>query len=555
MRRLALIVATAAVAAACATVGPAVSPSESRAPVAIQILAFNDFHGNLEPPGGSNGRLGDLTVGGAEYLATHIAQRRATNPHTVVVAAGDNIGASPLLSSLFHDEPTIRVLDLIGLDYSSPGNHEFDEGWREFVRVQRGGCHPDDGCRGSPSFDGAAFEYLAANVIVDQRGDTLFPATAMRTFDGVSVGFIGLVLENLSDLVAPSAIEGLTILPPAHAANTAAARLRADGADVVIAVIHEGGYPADGDDETCGQMTGGLVPVVGAMSADIDVVISGHTNRSYVCRMHGRLVTSTASYTREVTDIDLLVDPKTRRLIRVEAENVPVTQDVPRAPAVTALLEEYRPAAVETGRRTVGTLSGAFTRRQSVAGESTAGDLVADAYLSVARDHLSGAVDVALTNWGGLRSDLGQDDVTTPLTYAGAFELLPFGNIVVVKTLMGRELADLLEQQFTGDDRTRWRVLQTSHSLRYSWSAARPEGFRVDRASLRIDDTPVVPTQTYRVGMPDFVWNGGDGFSVAHAGRDPVVIGTDVDVFIDYLAGASPVSPSALDRVRREDVP
>lgn len=555
MRRLTVAVAALAWSAACATTGPPTVPPATDGTVAIQILAFNDFHGNLEPPAGSTGRIGETSVGGAEYFATHIDRRRATNPNTVVVAAGDNVGASPLLSSLFHDEPTIRALDLIGLAYSSPGNHEFDEGWREFLRLKRGGCHPADGCRGPGSFDGAKFDYLAANVIVDEIGEPLFPATAVRTFDGVTVGFIGLVLQHVDDLVAPGATEGLTLLAPAPVANDAAAELRARGAHIVVALIHEGGYPVAGDDETCGQMTGSLVDVVKAMSRDIDVVISGHTNRNYICRMDGRLVTSTSSYTREITDIDLVVDPRTGRLVTVEAATIPVTHDVPRHPAVTALLDEYRPAAAETGSRPVGTLRGAFTRAQSAAGESTAGNLVADAYLTVAREQLPGAADVALTNWGGLRVDLGRDDATTPLSYADAFELLPFGNIVTVKTLTGAELVDLLEQQFAGDDKTRWRVLQSSHSLRYSWSAARPSGSRVDRASIRVDGTMLDPARDYRIVMPDFLWNGGDGFSVAQAGRDPVVVGNDLDVFIDFLAGASPASPAPLGRITRDDIP
>jgi 5'-nucleotidase len=541
--------------AACQATGPIRVPDDAPALVDVQILAFNDFHGNLEPPVGSNGRIGDVTVGGVEYFASHIARLEATNPNTVIVSAGDNIGGTPLLSSLFHDEPTVLALSALGLDFSSPGNHEFDEGWPELLRMQRGGCHPADGCQVTESFPGASYRYLSANVRLDARDDTLFPATAIRTFAGASVGFVGLVLKGAPGLVSPESVTGLTFLPEAAAANAAAAQLRRDGADVVVALIHEGGFTAPGDDESCGSMTGDLVTVLKGMASSIDVVVSGHTNRSYICHMGGRLVTSTASYGRQITDIDLTIDRRTGRLASKRAENVPVTHDVPRDPAMTALLDRYRPRVAEISRRTVGAVAGTLTRAQNGAGESTVGNAVADAFLAVARDPARGGAQIALTNWGSLRADLvhAGNAASTPITYGEAFQTLPFGNVLIVQTLTGAQLAALLEQQFRTDVRASWKVLQVSHNVRYRWSAGRPEGSRVDRTSIHIDDAPLDMNATYRVAMSDFLWAGGDAFTVATLGVQPVAVGPDLDVFIEYLARQSPLAPPPLGRITRED--
>jgi 5'-nucleotidase len=319
-------------------------------------------------------------------------------------------------------------------------------------------------------------------------------------------------------------------------------------------MIHEGGYPAPDVDGACGAMTGDLVTVLNGMAPTIDVVVSGHTNRSYICHMGDRLVTSTASYGRQITDIDLTIDRRTGRIVSKRAVNVPVSHDVPRDPAMTALLDRYRPVVAEVSRRTVGAVSGSLTRAQNAAGESTVGNSVADAFLAVARDPTRGGAEIALTNWGGLRADLvhsGQA-ASTPVAYGDAFQTLPFGNVLIVQTLTGAQLAALLEQQFQSDVRSSWKVLQISHNLRYSWSASRPAGSRVNRASIHINDVPLDMNATYRVAMSDFLWAGGDAFTAATLGRDPVAVGPDLDVFIEYLGRHAALAPAPLGRITRE---
>ena len=530
-------------------------PPPAPSTVHLQVLAINDFHGYLEPPSGANGRWLEQPVGGVEFLATHINNLRAGAPNTIVLSGGDNIGASPMLSSLFHDEPTIEALSALGLDFSTVGNHEFDEGWSELERIQRGGCRTTTDCQAGTEFRGARFTYLAANVQVDGRGDTLFPATAMRTIDGVRVGVIGLALQATPDLVPSTSVRGLTFLAPGPVANDAARQLRAQGADVVVAMIHQGGVVAPDDTSaSCPSMTGGLVDVLGEMSRDIDVVVSGHNNRSYTCTIDGRIVTSTASYGRQITDIDLTIDRITRRIVHAEARNVPVTRDVPRDAAMTTIIARYRPKTIEMGRRLVGTVAATVQRAVTAAGESAVGFLVADAMLEATRDPANGGAHVAFINFGGVRSDLVHqgDGPTSPITYADAFETLPFNNLVVVKTVSGASLAAILEQQFQSEMPTDWRVLQPSHNVRYRWNGSRPAGSRVDRSSITIDGAPLRLDARYRVAMPDFVWEGGDGFTSAAAATDPVVAGPALDVLIEYLGRHAPVGPAPLGRITRD---
>ena len=222
MRLIRTIVLTLAIAPpACAPrPQPAVPPGPAP-PVTIQILAINDLHGHLEPPPGSNGRINAVEAGGAEYLATHLRQAIARQPNSIVVAAGDLVGASPLVSSAFHDEPAIEALDAIGLSVTTVGNHEFDEGYEELLRLKRGGCHPRDGCQDGDAFDGARFEYLAANVVRKADGRPLFPAAAVRTVGGVKVGFIGVTTRETAQIVPASVTRDLAFVDEADAANAA----------------------------------------------------------------------------------------------------------------------------------------------------------------------------------------------------------------------------------------------------------------------------------------------------------------------------------------------
>lgn len=543
------------------------------ATVDIQLLAFNDFHGALEPPAGANGRIGQTPAGGVEYLATHLRSLAATNPNTVIVSAGDNIGATPLLSGMFHDEPSIEALNATGVRLSAVGNHELDEGWGELVRMQKGGCHPADGCQDETPFNGASFRFLAANILVDparvdrqvlrQSGwkgtapGSLFPPYAVERIGGVKVGFIGLTLRGAPSIVSPQGITGLTFQPEPAAANAAAAALRRQGVNAIVVLIHEGGTPrgepGQEDPSGCEDFSGPIVDIAKEMSPSIDVVVSGHTHRAYVCTIASKLVTSAASLSRLITDIDLRVDRASGRVVGKTARNVTVTRDVAKTAGETAVIEHYLPLAASVASKPVGTATAPIPMARNAAGESALGDIIADGMLEAARA-AAGDVDFAFTNPGGIRSDLVPSGPAAAgnlgtITYNDVFNVLPFGNVVVVRTMTGDAIVRMLEEQF-GEP---LRVLQMSTGVTYAWDATKPAGSRINRDSIRINGEPLVPTRRYRMASVDFLWNGGDAFlTAAKEATDPVGVGADVDVFLGYLGRHSPVAPGPQDRIRRE---
>src|SRR5712691_10632930 len=307
---------------------PPRAAAQAAPPIDLRILAINDFHGNLLPPPGGiriadpddNTRKISVPAGGAEHMATLVKQLRRGANNAIFVAAGDLIGASPFLSALFHDEPTIESLSMMGLEVASVGNHEFDEGKGELLRMQNGGCHPTDGCQGPHPFLGAKFRYLAASTIEKNTGKTVFPPYATREFEGIPVAFIGLTLKGTPNLVSPVSVAGLEFRDEADTVNALVPELKAQGIEAIVVLIHEGGFPA-GDYNECPGISGPIVDIVKKFDKAVDVVVSGHTHRAYVCDIDGRLITSGDKYGTIVTAIDLKLDPLTRDVISAKADN------------------------------------------------------------------------------------------------------------------------------------------------------------------------------------------------------------------------------------------
>jgi 5'-nucleotidase len=510
--------------AGCAGTPPA--HHAATAPVHVQLVALNDFHGNLEPPAGTV-RLPDGTVpaGGGAWLAAHVARLRAEEPDTVVVGAGDLVGASPLASALTHDEPSIALMNALGLDVSSVGNHEFDEGADELLRLQRGGCRPDDpGCR-PPGFAGARFTYLAANVL-DRSGKTLLPGTWLKKVGGATIGFIGVVLRETPSVVTPSGIAGLTFTDEAEAVNAAVPKLRQEGADAIVVLIHQGGTQAPGSPpDECRGFSGPLVDLAQRFRG-VDLIVSGHTHQAYVCPdLGGVLATSAGAYGKFVTRIELEVDPVQHRVLSRKATQVPVTHDIPPDPRAKAVVDEAVARAAPLANRRVGRLAVNLSRKASDAGESALGDAVADAQLAATRK--SGAT-IAFMNPGGLRADLPAGDVT----YAEAFAAQPFGNTLVSFTLTGAQLERALEQQWLG---SRPKILQPSANVSYAWSAGATPGSRVVPGSLKVDGRVLARDARVRVTVNSFLAAGGDGFEVFAEGTDRTGGPPDLEALVDYL--------------------
>jgi len=527
--------------------------------ISVQILAVNDFHGNLEPPLGSSGRIttstGTVNAGGAEYLATHINSLRATNPNTVVVSAGDLIGASPLLSALFHDEPTIEAFNQIGLDFNAVGNHEFDEGWHELVRMQEGGCHPVDGCLDGDDFAGANFQFLAANVVRKDSGKTIFPAYKIRSFDDAKIAFIGMTLEGTPLIVTPSGISDLTFKDEADTVNALVPQLKAKGVKTIVVLIHEGGVQAlPAPYNGCVGISGAIVDIVNHFDPEVDVVISGHTHNAYNCTINNMLVTSAASFGRLVTDVDLTIDRTTGQVTSMSANNNIVTRDVPKDSLLTTLIAKYNVIAAPLANRIIGSITADITRANSPAGESALGDVIADGQLEATVDQ--GAV-VAFMNPGGIRADLtylsspvGEGDGN--VTYGEMFTVQPFGNSMVTLTLTGAQIDTLLEQQFIGCGQTTatgQKILQVSNGFTYSWSTSAPACDKVDSSTIKINGVTVDPSSSYRVTVNSFLADGGDGFTTLVQGTNRVGGDVDTDAFAAYFGAHSPVAPGPQDRI------
>ncbi len=520
--------------------------------VDVQILGVNDFHGNLEPPTGSSGRVGAINAGGAAYLATHIKALEATNPNTVVVSAGDLIGASPLLSALFHDEPTIEAFNQIGLDFNAVGNHEFDEGATELARMQNGGCHPVDGCLDGDGFAGADFQFLAANV-VRSNNKTIFPAYKMRSFGGAKVAFIGLTLEGTPLIVTPSGIAGLTFKDEADTINVLVPELKAKGINTIVVLIHEGGLPTGAYNE-CPGISGPIVDIVNRTSKDVDLFITGHTHQAYNCVIDGRPVSSAFSFGRIVTDIDMTIDRASGEPTSIAVNNKIVTRDVTPDAGITALITKYNAIAAPLANRVIGQITANITRATNPAGESALGDLIADAQLlATTPANLGGAV-IAFMNPGGIRADLtyasslaGEGDGN--VTYGESFTVQPFGNNLVTKTMTGAQIRSLLEQQFPGCNAPNSvRILQISAGFSYEQRpGAAACADKIGQISL--NGLPIDPAASYRVTMNSFLADGGDGFSVFTQGGNALGGAVDTDALEAYFVANSPVAPGPVNRI------
>lgn len=537
-----LLLASSAGLGACATIERPSAPLVPVGPVELQMLGLNDFHGNLETPRdpvplkNPDGSTTKYRAGGAAQLAATLQRLRAGHPQTVTVAAGDLIGATPLVSAYFLDEPTIKALSMAGLDYAAVGNHEFDKGSAELKRMQNGGCEKLTTrvpCAVEPH-QGATFRYLAANVVTE-GGNTLFPATAIRQMGPVKVGFIGLPLKDTATLVTPAGVAGLTFGDEAATANALVPKLKAEGADLIVLLIHQGGYVKPTYDKLgCEGLSGDVIPILQKLDPEIRLVVSGHTHHAYACEVEAngapRLLTSAGKNGYLVTDIRLTFDPATRKLIATKAENVPVLAE--RDPAVQALVDRYVAAARPAAERIVGRLQGPALKDKDD-GDSPAGELIADAQLAATRGADKGAV-IAFINSGGVRTDL-VPQADGSVTFGQIFATQPFGNSLVVKTLTGAQLKALLEQGFrevNGEVKVS-SLLIPSEGFTYRFDRRRPAGERV--LAMMLNGKAIDPSASYGVTVNNFLASGGDGYTVLASGTNARDGGLDLDALEAWL--------------------
>jgi len=555
-----LLAASALALAALGTVqaqAPAPKP-----PFTVKVIGFNDYHGNLESPGtfGVNTLVPAASrpaVGGADYMAAYVARMKAANPLNVVVGAGDFIGATPLISSLFFDEPSVETLNKIGLEFNAVGNHEFDKGKDELRRLQIGGCKltaglPDpNSCKGFGSsapgtFDGAKYKWLSANVVETATGRTLLPAFGLKSFNGVRVAFIGMTLRGTPGIVTPTGVAGLEFRDEADTVNALVPRLRALGVESIVVLVHQGGFqntitgagvqPITSDINGC---TGNLrnasgtpsdiAAIVARLDDAVDLVVSGHTHAAYNCSATtvdisstgvatprptgianrvGRLipVTSSSAFGRVLTEIDVTIDPATRNITAVNPTNrlvdrtdATINADILGNPEVRNVVAAYKAAVSPLANQVIGTITAAMTNAANIAGEMEAGGLIADAQLQATQPAGLGGAVMALMNAGGVRSP-GFVNPALPatypydVTYGNAFTVQPFGNSLVTMTLTAQQIKDVLEQQFNGcNGQTAQRIMQISNGLSYTWNAAGTCGTRITALAFTPTDLSVNP--------------------------------------------------------------
>jgi 5'-nucleotidase len=449
---------------------------------------------------------------------------------------------------MFHDEPTIESLSMMGLEVTSVGNHEFDEGKDELLRMQNGGCHPIDKCQGPHPFPGAKFRYLAASTFDASTGKTVFPPYEVKEFDGIPVAFIGLTLKGTPNLVSPPGVAGLEFRDEAETVNRLLPELKARGVEAIVVLIHEGGFPT-GDYNECPGISGPIVDIVRKFDKAVDVVVSGHTHQAYTCEIDGRLVTSGDKYGTIVTSIDLKLDPATRDIVSAKADNIIVRTGVyGKDPEQTALLEAYDKVAGPIANRTAGSITASLSRLPNEAGESVLGEVIADAQLVATSDDKDGGAVIALTNPGGIRASI-EKKADGAVSYADVFASQPFRNQLVTLTLTGAQIKDMLEQQWL--DPARPRILQVSKGFNYSWDGAKPYGDRVILDRMSLNGRRIDPATAYRVTVNNFLSVGGDGFTVLKDGTALRFGVYDVDALYAYFRANSPIAPATPDRIVR----
>ncbi|MCY4743677.1 bifunctional metallophosphatase/5'-nucleotidase [Pelomonas sp. UHG3] len=529
------------------------------AQLTVKLIAINDFHGNIKPFEGSSSNPG------VARLATRIKALKAANPLHAVVSAGDLIGASPLTSALFKDEPTIEAMNRIGIDFNAVGNHEFDEGRAELLRMKHGGNHPSDPYSGlglpvdkraDGQFAGAKFDFLAANVTDAATGRTLFPAYGVKDFLGTKVAFVGMTLEGTPSIVSPAGVAGLSFADEADTVNALIPQLEAEGIKSVVVLIHEGGSAVNGTGG-CPSISGAIVGIVNRLDPRVDLVISGHTHQAYNCMVAKRdgslvRVTSSGQYARNLGDIDLTLNTSTKDVVSTSATILNTgTTSTAEDPALTDLVAHYSNLSVGPASRVIGKITAAISRSSNAAGESALGDVIADAQLAATRSASTGQAVVAFMNPGGIRADL-PFNAGGLVTYGNAFTVQPFGNSLVTMTVSGAQIKTLLESQFanclgqTGFD----RILQVSAGFSYSWSASAACGAKV--SNIAINGMPVDPLASYRITVNSFLADGGDAFAVLTQGSQRLGGEVDTDAFEKYLqANPSGVAPGPMNRITR----
>ncbi|MEH6908170.1 bifunctional metallophosphatase/5'-nucleotidase [Neobacillus drentensis] len=493
----------------------AVNPNKGKPPAAnnqfiqVQLLGINDLHGQINITRKVNGK----PVGRVDYLAAYLKQREAENKNTLLVQAGDMVGASPPVSALLQDEPTIEVLNKLGFDIGTVGNHEFDEGVTELLRLIKGGAHPKTG-----NFAGSKFPWIAANVVNNKTGETILPPYQVMKVNGMPIGFIGVVTTETPKLVDPSGVAGLTFTDEVEAINQNVAELKRKGVKSIVVLAHIPGTSGPNGENPAGQ----LVDIANRVDDEVDIIFGGHNHAYMNATIDNKLVVQAYSYGTAFSDVDLEIDPKTKDIVSKRAEIVTTFQEgIKPDPEMKKMIAGYEAKVERIVNKVVGTSSEGLSARLNENGESELGDFIADAQ----RKALN--TEIALMNPGGIRADIDPGDIT----WGEIYTVQPFNNDLVKMTMTGEQIRSLLNQQWSA---AHTNMLQIS-GLSYSWDSTKPAGQRVISTKLS-DGTEMDPNKSYSVTANSFLSNGGDGFTIFTQARNKEIGPIDFEAVVHFIS-------------------
>jgi 5'-nucleotidase len=523
---------------ACLTFSAGYVAAEPSPSTRINVVAINDLHGYLEASPqryrNAGDALTDRPYGGVATLAALLDELRADDPDLLFVGAGDLIGASPAIASLWADEPVLEALNKMGMITSAAGNHEFDAGKAELLRQVNGGCdspRPDKACQLRGEYAGSGFPYIAANLIDTDTGERLLPAYHIAHAKGVKIAFVGAVLNEMSTVVSKSGFAGLKVIDEADAINSLLPELKAQGVNAIVAIIHQGGHTDEPfDQRNCKQLEGRIVDVAKRLDGAVNALVSGHTHQGYQCNVGELTVTQAGEYGQFLTQLTLDVTPGTHEVTRTTTRNLIVDpQRVKPNDELAALVNDLRERTQSRLSERVGQLVvPALTRKANAAGESALGNLVTDAQQAMTAEQ---GAQIAFANPGGLRADLHQPEGGF-LTFEQLYAVQPFANTLVLQNLTGAQLEALLNQQWSQGT---FLPLQVSAGFYYEWDPSRSEESRVVPGSLRLNGQPVIPEAHYRVAANSFLAYGGNGFTVFEASSQQEDTGMlDLDALVQY---------------------
>jgi len=486
----------------------------SLVPLQMKLLAVNDFHGQLS----TGRRVANRDAGGAAILAAYLDQRRQQTPYSLTVHAGDMVGASPLVSALLQDQPTMEFMNMVGFDIGTSGNHEFDEGIAEYRRLVEGGCHPTAGC-----WEGADFPYITANVVDTASGETIWEPYLIRNVAGARIGFVGAVLESTPEIVTPSGVAGLEFRDEAESINAAVAELKQQGVRAIVVLIHQGGQQAG--NQPGGELGGPIVEIAQNLDDEVDIIVSGHSHSFINATVDGKLITQAYSYSTAFADINVVIDRATRDIVGKQAEIVTTfAEGITPDPEIAALVKKYEDQVAPLVNRVVGTAAETLSSPRDAGTDTPLGNLIADA------QRAQMGTQLAFMNPGGIRAPIDAGEVT----YGDLFNVQPFGNNLVKMSLTGEQVYRLLEQQWQpqSDGTLTVRILQIS-GLQYTYADANPVGQKV--SEVRVGDGPLDRAASYTITVNSFLADGGDGFSVLREGANREGGPVDLDALVAYV--------------------